>query len=66
MTKEELTRLTEMAQTIWELLTEDEREAFYVDIGTIGFVENVANLLHINISTMLLDELDELLAILDK
>jgi hypothetical protein len=66
MTKLELTRLTEMAQTIWKLLTEDEQERYYVDLGTIEFVENVADLLHIDISTMTLDELDELLAMLDK
>lgn len=66
MTKQELTHLTEMAQAIWELLTEDEQKAFCVDTGTIGFVEKVADLLHIDISTMTLDELDELLATLDK
>lgn len=65
MTQKELTHLTETAQTIWKRLTEDEREAFYADIGTIGFVENVAGILHMDISTMTLDEFDELWAIVD-
>lgn len=66
MTKLELARLTKIALSAWKLLDVEEKEAFYTDTGTIGFVENVANLLHIDISTMSLNELDELLAILDK
>ena len=66
MTKNELTRLTKIALSTWRLLDVEEKEAFYADTGTIGFVENVANLLHIDISTMSLNELDELLAILDE
>ena len=66
MTREELNRLAEMAQTVWKPLTDDEREAFYADIGTIGFLENVANLLHMDISTMTLDEFDELWEMVDK
>lgn len=66
MTKLELARLTEMAQIVWRLLDVEEKEAFYADTGTIGFVESIADMLHINISTMSLNELDELLAILDK
>lgn len=66
MTKVELARLTEMAQIVWKRLDVEEKEAFYVDTGTIGFVESIADMLRIDISTMTLDELDELLAILDK
>ena len=60
MKREELTHLTKIAQTVWTGLSDYEREAFYIDTGTIGFVEAIADLLQMDISTMTLAEFDEI------
>ena len=51
LTKEQAARLITVGRKIWKMLTPDEQEAYYVDIGTIGFVENVASMLHLNLYT---------------
>ena len=51
MDKEKLThndedRVVYIADHIWHTLTKDERELWYSDTGTIGFIEEVIYLLH--------------------
>lgn len=51
LTKEQQSRLINMGRKIWKMLTPDEQCMYYVDIGTIGFVEEVATLLHLDLCT---------------
>lgn len=59
MTREQINRIKVVGTSIWNRLTKQEQEAFYYDIGTIGFVECVAYLLHIKLldDEELIDEL---------
>lgn len=66
MTTEKLARLTKIALSTWKLLDVEEKEAIVNYDGTIGFVESIADMLRIDISTITDDELDGLLAALDK
>lgn len=38
-------RLAQMCLTLWPMLTEEEKENYYVGLGTLSFIENVAALL---------------------
>ena len=49
LTKEQIGRLITVGRKIWKMLTPDEQSAYYVDIGTIGFVEDVASILHLSL-----------------
>lgn len=49
LTKKQANRLITVARKIWKTLTPEEQEGYYNDIGTIGFVENVAVLLHLGL-----------------
>ena len=40
-------RIVELGRQVWSLLTEDERERYYMD-GTLTFVEDIVSLLNIN------------------
>ena len=51
LTKEQAARLITVGRKIWKMLTPDEQSAYYVDIGTIGFVEDVARMLHLDLYT---------------
>lgn len=51
LTKEQQKRLIDVGRKIWKMLTPDEQAMYYVDIGTIGFVEDVATLLHLGLNT---------------
>ena len=52
-------KLIRVGHTIWhELLTDDDREQYYNDSGTIGFMENVANLLHMDLEEVTLTEFE--------
>ena len=58
-------RLTELCNTIWKLLTDDERENYFYDCGTIGFVEAVADMLYLDLEELSDTELDDISAALD-
>ena len=58
-------RLTELCNTIWKLLTNDERENYFYDCGTIGFVEAVADMLYLDLEELSDTELDDISAALD-
>lgn len=51
LTKEQTGRLITFGRRLWKTLTQEEREAYYADIGTIGFVEDVSRILHLNLCT---------------
>jgi hypothetical protein len=36
-----ITKLTGIAKSIWDMLPEETKEAYYYDTGTFGFLENV-------------------------
>lgn len=40
-------RIVELGKQVWALLTEDERERYYM-VGTLTFVEDIVSLLNIN------------------
>ena len=42
-------RFVAIARQIWQSLTDDEQEDYYYTEGTIGFLEDVAQILHMNI-----------------
>ena len=39
-------RIVELGKQVWSLLTEDERERYYM-VGTLTFVEDIVSLLNI-------------------
>jgi hypothetical protein len=41
-------------------LTDNERERYYYDVGVIGFVENVAELLGFNLNEITADDIDNI------
>lgn len=61
MKKAELARLHEMCCKVWPMLTEDEKEDYFCTEGTIEFVNDIANILHIDFNTITDEELDEIL-----
>lgn len=58
LTKAQISRLINVGRKIWKMLTPDEQYAYYVDIGTIGFVETVAELLHLSLCTVSLKDFE--------
>lgn len=40
-------RLVQFGDHVWSTLTEEERDAYYCDNGTIGFVEDCIAMLHL-------------------
>ena len=40
-------RIVELGKQVWSLLTEDERERYYI-VGTFTFVEDIVSLLNIS------------------
>ena len=40
-------RIVELGKQVWSLLTEDERERYYM-VGTLTFVEDIVSLLNIS------------------
>lgn len=58
LTRTQISRLINVGRKIWKMLTPDEQSAYYVDIGTIGFVETVAELLHLSLCTVSLKDFE--------
>lgn len=54
-------RLKELCRTVWSLLTEEERERYLYDTGTIGFIEDVAKILDLEVEDLLVELLDDIL-----
>lgn len=53
-------RLKELCQAIWPLLTKEEQEAYIYGTGTIGFVEDVAKILNVEVGDLLIEVVDEI------
>ena len=54
-------RLKEMCVAIWSMLTDDEVEGYFCGMGTIGFVESVADLIFFDLETLSEAEFDAIL-----
>lgn len=65
MNKKEKTRLTEVCYAVWSLLTTIEREQYYCDCGTIGFIEVIATMLYMDIADFADTDFDEIINVLD-
>lgn len=62
LTKTQINRLKTFGRKTWNSLTKEEQESFYYDTGTIGFVECMADVLHIKLSPLDCDIMEELQA----
>jgi hypothetical protein len=58
LTKENAQRLVNFGRKVWKMLTDAEREAYYLDNGTIGFVEDIATVLHLQLCEVSLAEFE--------
>ena len=47
LTTDEMDRIIQIGKKFWNLLTDDEQEKYYADIGTLGFVDNLFSLLRV-------------------
>ena len=47
MNKKQLKRFVKVVKKTWSILTLEEKILYYVDTGKIGFIEDIAKLLHI-------------------
>ena len=45
-------KLTRMCKNVWKKLSTQEREAYYHDTGMMGFICDVACLLHLDVTTI--------------
>lgn len=43
----QLDRLVTIGRNLWNSLTEDEKEAYYLDRGSFGFIEDVMTILRV-------------------
>ena len=66
MSTEEKLRLKEQCCTLWSHLTDVQKEDYFYNVGTIEFVENVAESLGLNIDLLTVYELDEIIDAFDK
>jgi soluble P-type ATPase len=57
-------RLKELCHQVWPLLTKEEQEAYIYGTGTIGFVEDIARIVNIEVEDILAEALDEILDLL--
>ena len=54
-------RLKEMCRIVWSLLTEEEREHYLSDVGTIRFIRDVSKILDLEMEYLLAELFDEIL-----
>ena len=47
MENSKFNRFVTFCEQTWDLLSQDEKEAYYNEIGIIGFIENCMELIHI-------------------
>ena len=45
-------KLSRMCKMVWKELSTEEKEAYYYDTGMIGFISNIARVLHIDVNTI--------------
>lgn len=58
ITVHDFKRMTQVGRRVWNALTNDEREAWYCDTGTYGFIECVADILHIDLSKWTTEDME--------
>ena len=51
-------RLISFARHTWRSLSHEEQEKYWNDTGTIGFIEDMARVLHLHTYTLTLDEFE--------
>ncbi len=54
-------RLKEMCRTVWSLLTEEEREHYLSNVGTVRFIRDVSKILDIDTEYLIAELFDEIL-----
>lgn len=60
MNSENKARLATVAVQVWQLLSEDEKENYFYTTGTIGFIEDIIGMLHIDIEAVEPDFIDSI------
>ena len=58
--RKKINRLIEVCENIWPTLTAEERDAYYCSTGTIGFIEDVTDILHICRDVITIDVIEYL------
>ena len=53
-------RVKEFGKKVWNLLSEDEQEAYSYTEGTFQFVDLICSILHINLTTLTLSQIDDI------
>ena len=48
LSQEQLNRAIEIGKTLWSAFTQDERDKYFDDTGTISFFENVLYILNLH------------------
>jgi hypothetical protein len=54
-------RLKEMCRTVWTLLTEEEREHYLNNVGTVRFIRDVSRILDIDSDYLIAELFDDIL-----
>lgn len=54
-------RLKEMCRTVWNLLTEEERERYLNNVGTVRFIRDVSRILDIDSEYLIAELFDDIL-----
>lgn len=62
MNSKDKARVATVAVQVWHLLSEDEKTDYYYTTGTIGFVEDIIDMLHINMDVEEPDFIDSIVA----
>lgn len=62
MNSKDKTRVATVAVQVWQILSEDEKTDYYYTTGTIGFVEDIIDMLHINMDVEEPDFIDSIVA----
>lgn len=62
MNSKDKARVATVAAQVWQLLSEDEKTDYYYTTGTIGFIEDIIDMLHIDINVEEPDFIDSIVA----
>ncbi len=62
MNSKDKARVATVATQVWQILSEDEKTNYYYTTGTIGFIEDIIDMLHIDIDVEEPDFIDSIVA----
>lgn len=62
MNSKDKARVATVAVQVWQLLSEDEKTDYYYTTGTIGFIEDIIDMLHIDMAVEEPDFIDSIVA----